>query len=76
MQEDERISNRIDQKKSMPRHIIIKPQNTKTKTKNLEVKEKEMPLFQRGRTISDSGVLLRNHRGQNEVAHFSRAGRK
>ena len=33
IQEAERISNRIDQKKSTPRHIIIKHQQTKDKNK-------------------------------------------
>ena len=41
IQEAEQTSNRLNPKKSMPRHIIIKFAKTKDKEKNLESSQRE-----------------------------------
>lgn len=64
----EQTTNRINQKKSMPRYIISNFWKLKTE-KNLESTK-----WEGGKNyLNESTFLIRNHGGQNKVAHFSTA---
>lgn len=78
IQKEEWIPARINPKKSMPRHIIIKPLKTKNWNKNLKAaREKLLNIYRRLNTNSNSsGFFIWNHWGQNDLAHFSNAERK
>ena len=72
IQEAEWIQNKINPKKSTPRHMIVKLLKTKDKQKNFEAaREKQHLTFKGEKKLKYSGFLIRNYGGQKKVLqHF------
>lgn len=76
IQEAEQIPSKINPKKSMPRHIIIKLLKIKTKKKSWEQLEKTNKLCIGEGQFQLYQISIRNHKDRNEVMHFTSVGRE
>lgn len=74
MQEAKQTPNKINSKKSTPKHIIIKLLKIKDKEKNIESSQRE--IMQYVQEENSKTADLSETRGQKQVAHFSSTKRK